>query len=153
MTIRKLKEMIADLPDDMRVFADDGRDFFRDNSEFVCISASDQENMAVFQTKNDIDVEEELKAMADAAIDEGWSDDDFYREAMERGYKPEDFHDPEHVQEQLKHYGLTGEEEHHRVLYRDQYNYKYVIFEGTKRECEQFCEENDYEFEGYELEM
>ena len=37
MTIRKLKEMIADLPDDMRVYADDSSyDMFGDDaSEFV----------------------------------------------------------------------------------------------------------------------
>ena len=67
MTIRKLKEMIADLPDDMRVYADDGTDFFKGNSEFLCISASEEFSMAVFQTRNDFEPVEETEAML------GWS--------------------------------------------------------------------------------
>ena len=52
MTIKRLKEIIENLPDDMRIYADDG-DFgmFSNNSEFVLLVP--YQNMAVLQTKND----------------------------------------------------------------------------------------------------
>ena len=39
------------------------------------------------------------------------------------------------------------------VFYRDDCNYKYIVFEGTQEECEKYCKENDWEFEGHELEF
>ena len=111
MTIKKLKEMIANLPDDMRIYADDCEYemFGEDASEFVCLATGfleGEEKKCVFQTKNDIDVEEELSCMADIAIEENWSDQDYFMEASDRGFKPEDFIDKEWAKREFKQYGL-----------------------------------------------
>ena len=106
MTIRKLKEMIADLPDDMRVYADDGLRSLKENSEFVCISVSNRDNMAVFQTANDFDVVEKTEAMLDYFSDIELDEQDAWIEIYERGYKPEDFADPNWAREQMINYGL-----------------------------------------------
>ena len=39
------------------------------------------------------------------------------------------------------------------VFYRDDCNYKYIVFEGTEDECRQFCKENEWEWNGEELEL
>ena len=106
MTIRKLKEMISNLPDDMRVYADDGLRSRKENSEFVCIASSSYDNMAVFQTANDIDAEEETNAALACFSENDWDECDAWIELSERGYKPEDFHDPDWAREQMENYGL-----------------------------------------------
>ena len=107
MTIRKLKEMIADLPDDMRVYADDGTDFFKGNSEFLCISVSEKFSMAVFQTRNDFEPEEETEAMLQYFSEhDEWDEVDAWMEFYDHGYKPEDFADPDWAREQMENYGL-----------------------------------------------
>ena len=107
MTIKKLKEMIANMPDDARIFADNGSRLFENNSEFVCIvSQAGHPDKVVFQSTADIDTKEELRAMGEAAIDEGWSDADYYAEALERGFAPEHFADPQHARQQMQSYGL-----------------------------------------------
>ena len=106
MTIRKLKEMIADLPDDMRVYADDGTDFFKGNSEFLCIVASEEFPMAVLQTRNDFEPVEETEAMLQCFSDGEWNEVDAWLEFYNRGYKPEDFADPNWAREQMENYGL-----------------------------------------------
>lgn len=86
MTIKKLKELIADLPDEMRIYADDAHSMFGDDaSEFVLLLTSPQfPDRAVFQTKSDIDVEETLNCIAE---DTG---DDFVEEAAELGFIKKD---------------------------------------------------------------
>lgn len=107
MTIRKLKEMIADLPDDMRVYADDGTDFFKGNSEFLCISVSEKFSMAVLQTRNDFEPEEETEAMLQYFSEhDEWNEVDAWLEFYDRGYKPEDFADSELAEKNMKYYGL-----------------------------------------------
>ena len=42
------------------------------------------------------------------------------------------------------------------VFYRDDSNYKYIVFEGTQTECKTFCEESDWTYEtedGEEFEL
>lgn len=110
MTIKRLKEMIADLPDDMRIYADDSSYslFGNDASEFCCIAASPQfPKMCILQSKSDIDVGEELYGMAEYAEEENWEEQDFFIEAYERGFKPEDFDDPEWAEKQYENYGLN----------------------------------------------
>ena len=107
MTIRKLKEMIADLPDDMRVYADDGTDFFKGNSEFLCIAASEEFSMAVFQTRNDFEPIEETEAMLQYFSEhDEWNEVDAWLEFYDRGYKPEDFADSDWARENMENYGL-----------------------------------------------
>ena len=109
MTIKKLKEMIADLPDDMRIFADDSSyDMFgEDASEFVCLVTSKSEpKMCVLQNKKDIDIKEETASMTEIAAEFDWDEQDYWNEVYERGYKPEDFYDSEYAKENMEHYGL-----------------------------------------------
>ena len=106
MTIKKLKEMIANLPDDMRVYTDDGIRSWKENSEFICISPSKDDNMAVFHTANDIDVVEETEAMLRYFLENEVEEQDAWIEIAERGYKPENFEDPDWAKEQMKNYGL-----------------------------------------------
>lgn len=106
MTIKKLKEMIANLPDDMRVYADDGVELFIDNTEYVCILSNSTYNMAVLQTANDIDAVEETTEMLKWFADNNWEEQDAWIEIAERGYKPEDFADPDWARQQMENYGL-----------------------------------------------
>lgn len=106
MTIKKLKEIIENLPDDMRVYADDGIRSRKENSEFICISPSKDDNMAVFHTANDIDVVEETEAMLEYFFENNIEEQDAWIEIAERGYKPEDFADPDWAREQMENYGL-----------------------------------------------
>lgn len=39
------------------------------------------------------------------------------------------------------------------VFYRDDCNYKYVVFEGTYNECREFAREYDWKYDDYELEI
>ena len=39
------------------------------------------------------------------------------------------------------------------VFYRDDCNYKYIVFEGTEDECRQFGKQNEWEWNGEELEL
>ena len=45
------------------------------------------------------------------------------------------------------------EERENCVFYRDDCNYKYIVFEGSQKECEAFCDENNWELDGEELEL
>ena len=67
MTIKRLKELIANMPDDARIYLDDGYEFFKGNSEVVVVARGVTENAkkVVLQTKNDFDVSEELEARFD----------------------------------------------------------------------------------------
>lgn len=90
MTIRKLKEIIKNLPDDMRVYADNGsKGMFTDNTEFVC--APYYKDMLVLQTSEDFDVAEELRARCEYASENEIDEQDFWDDIDECGYKPEDF--------------------------------------------------------------
>ena len=109
MTIKKLKEIIKNLPDDMRVYADDGSiGMFSDNSEFLI--APYKGNMLVLQTRGDFDVADELDAWLKHEADTyNTNEQDFWIEFSERGYIPEDFGIPDKIawaREQMKNYGL-----------------------------------------------
>lgn len=101
--------MIADLPDDARIYADDSMysTFGDDISEYVCIIYCYQfPNKVLFRTKNDFEVDRELEAMSEVAVEEGWGDEQFYMEALELGYTAEDFPDPEVARKQMEEHGL-----------------------------------------------
>jgi len=107
MTIRKLKEMIADLPDDMRVYADDAKYFGDDVTEFCHVFISKREpRKAILQTVHDIDAFEETTEMLKWFSDNNWEEQDAWIEISERGYKPEDFADSDWAREQMENYGL-----------------------------------------------
>ena len=62
MTIKKLKEMIADLPDNMRVYADDAKYLGDDVTEFCHVFVSKREpRKAILQTAHDIDAFKETQ--------------------------------------------------------------------------------------------
>lgn len=48
----------------------------------------------------------ELQKLAETAIEENWSDDDFYREALERGLTADDFPNPEKAKQDMENYGI-----------------------------------------------
>ena len=110
MTVKMLKEIIAKLPDDTRVYADDASDgrMFGNNNEFLIVPYYN--NMLVLQTRNDFEVAEGLDAWLNHVAEEySTSDQDFWMEFYERGYVPEDFCTPDKIvwaKEQLEKYGL-----------------------------------------------
>ena len=111
MTIRKLKEIIADYPDDMRIYADDGSmGMFSDNSEFLVIcSIVGNDKMCVFQRRDDFETDIELEAWCKWASENNIAEQDFWIEFTERGYVPADFYNEEKeawAYENLKNYGL-----------------------------------------------
>lgn len=111
MTIRHLKEIIKDLPDDMRVYADNGGKGMFSGSEFLCGfgATHDGECRFILQTEEDFNVAEELEAWCEYAGENDIDEQDFWTEFVEHGYKPEDFDDADRTQwayENLKNYGL-----------------------------------------------
>lgn len=114
MTIRKLKELIADLPGNMRVYADNGSvGMFSDNSEFVTVlTAYGVNDMCVLQTKRDFDVNEEVTSMRDHFVKKDTDDihkQDFWYLFHELGYSYDDFKNPADQDEAKKNlikYGL-----------------------------------------------
>ena len=108
MTIRKLKELIENLPDDMRIYADDGSNgLFSDNNEFITMEKNN--NMCVLQTRKDIDVASELEMWCKYAFDDNCDEQDFWTEFTEMGFVPADFESDssERMAElRLKDYGL-----------------------------------------------
>ena len=114
MTIKKLKEIIKDLPDDMRVYADDGiNSIFDDNSEFVDLfTIKNNEKVAILQTKKDFDVAAELEAQLNYAadIENEVDEQDFWTDFSEWGYSVSDFANNdqrEYARTQLENYGLN----------------------------------------------
>ena len=110
MTIKYLKELIKNLPDDMRVCADDGdHGMFEGNSEFLTLVYTPKRDKCVLQTKNDFDLENELEAMLEFASENDIDEQDFWTTFSETGYKYTDFEDEEEqnwAKEQLENYGL-----------------------------------------------
>lgn len=53
----------------------------------------------------------------------------------------------------MKKYVKANSDRTYFVFYRDEYNYKDYIFEGSYEECEQYCEDAGWELDGYELEI
>ena len=110
MTIKLLKETIKDLPDDMRICADDGSNgFFSDNSEFLSLcTLIGNEKMCVLQTRHDFDTVNELNAWLESASKNNENEPDFWMEVSERGFIPADF-GPENedwAREQMENYGM-----------------------------------------------
>lgn len=62
--------------------------------------------------------------------------DELYDFAVKNGYTP-----------------VFGIDKKDAVIYRDDCNFKYIVFEGTYDECRQFGKENDWEYHGNELEI
>ena len=102
MTIKRLKEIIENLPDDMRIYADDGDyGMFNNNSEFVL--AVPYDNMCVLQTKNDFDVNDEVTSHYNAAKKNGLDENTFWNEFYELGYDYDDFDDFEMREKALEY--------------------------------------------------
>lgn len=96
MTIKMLKKKIENLPDDMRIYADDGDcSMFSNNSEFVALVS--YKNMCIIQTKKDFDVNEEITSWYKENEDNFWND--FY----ESGYDYDDFKDTNLQEKALKY--------------------------------------------------
>lgn len=107
MTIKKLKEMIANLPDDMRVYADDAVALGHDPSEFCCLFVSSMKpRKAILQTAKDFDAVEEAEAILTYAMENDWDEQDAWMKLSERGFKPEDFANPDYAREMYENYGL-----------------------------------------------
>lgn len=116
MTIRFLKELIKDLPDDMRIYADDGSSgMFSDNNEFLTLlTQKGNSEMCVLQTREDFDVSAELYTWCEWASENNYDEQSFWIEFAERGYVPADFSSANWVNEEkeewahrnLGHYGL-----------------------------------------------
>ena len=107
MTIRKLKEIIKDLPDDMRIYRDYTGLSVCDDDEFISlVTYKNNNDVCILQTRDDIDVNSELEARCDRAVEEFESDLDFWMDVVDIGFKPSDFEDSEHAEENMKNYGL-----------------------------------------------
>lgn len=93
MTVRMLKEMLENVPDDARIYADDGDGgMFEGNSEFVELCYCEQfPHMIVLQTKRDFDYVDELEAKLEYYSEENWNKTDMVMELFEHGYVAEDF--------------------------------------------------------------
>jgi hypothetical protein len=101
MTVKMLKEMLADLPDDARIYADDGTNgSFEGNSEFVEMCYSPQfPKIVIFQTRYDFDYVEELAAKLEHYSEECWDEKDVVNNLSEHGYVAEDFDDDDDIRE------------------------------------------------------
>lgn len=111
MTIKMLKEMIKDLPDDERLYLDNGSDVFNGDEvlDLCCLESPQGEHRVLARTRNDFDVAHELYAWCAYASENNIDEQDFWIEFDETGYKPEDFGNEEKARwarVQLEDYGL-----------------------------------------------
>lgn len=92
MTIKMLKKKIENLPDNMRICADDGDcGMFSNNSEFVALVP--YKNMCVIQTKKDFDVSREIIPWYEQVKLGNIDENTFWNEFYELGYDYDDFND------------------------------------------------------------
>ena len=96
MTVKKLKEILANLNDEMEIYISRPSDTksTQENHEDYGVSyvAYDGERLW-FETYGSEDITEELNAIGNEAIDHGWSDNDFFDEVFDKhghGYTVED---------------------------------------------------------------
>lgn len=102
MTIGYLKKIIAGLPDDMRIYADDGvHNMFDNNSEFVATSSN--RNKCILQTKNDFEIDNEIMAWYEQVKMGIIDEDTFWNDFYEIGYDYDDFKDLEMQRKALEH--------------------------------------------------
>lgn len=110
MTIRMLKEMIKDLPDDERLYLDNGSDVFEGDEvvDICCIASPQGEHRVLARTRNDFDTSVVIDGMLEYAseIENNVDERDFWSDVDELGYKPEDFENEQWAREQLENYGL-----------------------------------------------
>ena len=109
MTIKKLKQIIEDMPDDARIYLDDGTSFFDNNSEVLCfVKGSGINNKKIIlQTRNDLDIEEELTARINFYEDEEWDEYDMFLDLGEDGFTLDDFAYEPKLYEWAKEYTKT----------------------------------------------
>lgn len=107
MTIRMLKEKIAYLPDEMRIFADDAKHLGDDCSEFCSLFISRREpRKAILQTTYDFDAQKRTTDLLKYFSENDYEEQDAWIELSEMGFRPEDFADPEYAKQQMENYGL-----------------------------------------------
>ena len=114
MTIRKLKELIANIPDDARIYLDDGqRDLFDGISEIVEVThfCEPYNNVVFLRVRDDFDVIEELEEKCEYYSENDIDEEDAIIDLDEHGYTPDDFsYDPvryEWAKENFENYGLS----------------------------------------------
>lgn len=92
MTIGKLKELIKNIPDNKRLYLDDGMSLFEGN-EVVALfeGANGYDDRVVIQSKLDFDIGEEIEAMLERYAEDDWDETDALMDMMEIGYSLEDF--------------------------------------------------------------
>ena len=100
MTIRELKKIIKDYPDDARIYLDDGEGLFEGNSEVVCVfrGVVVYPKKVILQIKDNIDVGAEIEGTLDYYREEGYDELDAFLELGERGYTLEDFRETDHYE-------------------------------------------------------
>ena len=104
MTIRELKKLIENLPDDMRIYADDGDyGMFSSNSEFVALVYDETLEMCVLQTKEDFDINNEIKSWYEQVKKQTIDEKNFWKDFYEKGYLYEDLTDPEMKEKAYKY--------------------------------------------------
>lgn len=93
MTIKRLKEWIADIPDDARIYLDDGTSVFEGNTEIVALASyvEPYDKKIIVQTKSDFDVREELNARLEYYSENDYDELDAFMEMAADGYTPDDF--------------------------------------------------------------
>ena len=115
MTIRMLKEIIADLPDDARIYLDDGKGgTYENNSEIVdTLYCEYFPKKLILQTRDDFEYWNEIEATLDYYREEGYDELDAFLELGERGYTLEDFRETdryEWAKEFTKTHAWEGEQ-------------------------------------------
>lgn len=109
MTIGKLKQIIENMPDDARIYLDDGTSFFENNSEVLILAQGINENSKkiILQTRDDFDVSYELEARIKYKYKEGWDEYDMFLDLGEDGFTLDDFKYDPRVYEYVKEYTAT----------------------------------------------
>ncbi len=108
MTIKMLKEMIKDLPDDERLYLDNGFDVFDGDEvlDLCCLESPQGEHRVLARTRDDFDTSVVIDGMLECASETNMNEQDFWIYVDALGYKPEDFENEQWAREQLKNYGL-----------------------------------------------
>jgi len=110
MTVRKLKELLADIPDDERVYLDNGNGCFEGDevvdATFIS-NARGTEHRVLIRTRHDLDIATWLDGVMVYFDEEGWDDVDAFNDLGEYGFTLDDFDYDPVVYEQVKEFTRT----------------------------------------------
>lgn len=107
MTVRKLKELLANIPDDERVYLDNGDDTFN-GDEVIDVSfirnAFGSKHRVLVRTRDNLDMSAAIEGILKYYSEDNWDENDAFDDLDEYGITLDDFKYDEQRYEYAKQY-------------------------------------------------